>query len=81
VKRNSYLSSEKFSMGDFTWFFGLYPDGDTPDSRGFLSIYLFVDLNNLPKNKHISVDFEILIVNPTNSNNTFRKGKIVFGQC
>ena len=73
VKRKQYLSSDKFTIGDFTWFFGLYPDGDNEDSKGYVSIYLFADLTTLPKGKFISLDFEIIIVHPTNPRNSLKK--------
>jgi len=63
LRKKSYIQSEKFDMAGFTWFIGVYADGDNPDSKGFISIYLFLDIGHIPKGKSITLEYYIKFVN------------------
>jgi len=63
VKKKSYLQSDKFNFADFTWFIGFYTDGDNDDSRGYISVYLFLDVTNIPKGKNVTIEFMIKFIN------------------
>mmetsp|Transcript_25322 Transcript_25322/g.28168 ORF Transcript_25322/g.28168 Transcript_25322/m.28168 type:complete len:428 (+) Transcript_25322:94-1377(+) len=63
-RKKPYLQSRKFSYSGFTWFIGMYTDGDSNDSEGFLSVYLFMDLESqLPVGKHVALDYYITFRN------------------
>jgi hypothetical protein len=63
LRKKSYIQSDKFDMAGFTWFIGVYADGDNPESKGFISIYLFLDVVHMPKGKSITLDYYIKFVN------------------
>jgi len=63
LRKKGYIQSDKFEMAGFTWFMGVYPDGDNPDSKSFISIYLFLDVASVPKGKSITLDYYIKFVN------------------
>jgi hypothetical protein len=43
VRKKSFLQSRKFHLAKYAWYFGLYPNGDNDESKGWVSIYLFID--------------------------------------
>jgi len=63
VRKKSYIQSEKFSIAGFSWFIGFYTDGDNSESRGFISIYLFLDVSHIPKGKSITLEYFLRFVN------------------
>jgi len=67
-----YVPSKKFDLGGCKWFFGLYPDGDIEESRGHLSIYLFLE-KPPQKGKTLGVEFRITLVNHKNPKELIRK--------
>jgi len=73
TRKKSYLQSDKFTFGEFTWFIGLYTDGDNEESRGFVSVYLFLDVNNLPKGKNVTIEFILKFVNHKDPNESVKK--------
>jgi len=73
ARKKSYIQSEKFDMGGFTWFIGVYADGDNPESKGFISIYLFLDVAHMPKGKSITLDYYIKFVNHKDPADSIKK--------
>jgi len=73
AKRKSYIQSDKFNFAEFTWFVGFYTDGDNEESRGYISVYLFVDVASIPKGKHVTIEFMLKFVNHKNPNESVRK--------
>lgn len=73
TRKKTYIQSDKFTFADFTWFIGFYTDGDNEDSRGFISIYLFLDVSSLPKGKNVTVEFMLTFINHKDANETIRK--------
>jgi hypothetical protein len=43
ARKKSFLQSKRFYLADYAWYFGLYPNGDNEESKGWISIYLFID--------------------------------------
>lgn len=73
LRKKCYLQSEKFQIAGFTWFIGFYTDGDNPDSKGFISIYLFLDVAHVPKGKSISIEYVLRFVNHKDNNDSIKK--------
>eukprot|EP01116_Phalansterium_solitarium_P003360 TRINITY_DN14178_c0_g1_i1.p1 TRINITY_DN14178_c0_g1~~TRINITY_DN14178_c0_g1_i1.p1 ORF type:complete len:464 (-),score=143.66 TRINITY_DN14178_c0_g1_i1:534-1814(-) len=73
TRKKSYLQSGKFTFADFNWFIGFYTDGDNEDSRGFISVYLFLDTANIPKGKTVSVEFMLKFINHKNPADSVKK--------
>eukprot|EP01112_Ceratiomyxa_fruticulosa_P022670 TRINITY_DN838_c0_g1_i4.p1 TRINITY_DN838_c0_g1~~TRINITY_DN838_c0_g1_i4.p1 ORF type:complete len:552 (+),score=88.26 TRINITY_DN838_c0_g1_i4:182-1837(+) len=73
LRKKSYLQSDKFSIAGFTWFIGFYTDGDNPDSRGFISIYLFLDVAHLPKGKSITLEYYLRFINHRDPHESVKK--------
>jgi len=73
VKRKSYLQSDKFSFADFNWFIGFYTDGDNEESKGFVSVYLFLDVSSTPKNKNVTIEFYLKFINHKDPNDSVKK--------
>jgi len=63
LRKKSYVQSDKFTVAGFTWFIGFYTDGDNSESKGFISIYLFLDVGHLPKGKSITLEYYLKFVN------------------
>jgi len=63
VKKKAYLQSERFALAGFTCFIGLYPDADKEDSRGYISLYLYLDGSSVPKGKSINIEFALKFIN------------------
>jgi hypothetical protein len=55
-------------------FIGFYTDGDNDESRGFVSVYLFLDVNNLPKGKNVTIEFALKFLNHKDPNEAVKKG-------
>uniref|UniRef100_A0A6B2L4X5 RING-type domain-containing protein n=1 Tax=Arcella intermedia TaxID=1963864 RepID=A0A6B2L4X5_9EUKA len=72
TSQQHYVSSKRFEMASCKWFFGLYPDGDVEESKGHLSIFLFVE-KQPPKGKLVSVRFSITLVNFKDQNKIIKK--------
>eukprot|EP01132_Coremiostelium_polycephalum_P010786 gene10786-13207_t len=73
LRKKGYVQSEKFSIGGFTYFIGFYIDGDTNDSKGFVSIYLFLDTLQLPKGKSVNIEYYLKFCNQRDVNNSVKK--------
>lgn len=58
-------------------FIGLYTDGDNDESRGYVSVYLFMDVNNLPKGKNVTVEFVLKFVNYKDPMESVKKGTVL----
>jgi hypothetical protein len=43
ARRKTFLQSHRFHLAKYAWYFGMYPNGDTDESKGWLSVYLFLD--------------------------------------
>ncbi|EFA80504.1 RGS-containing protein kinase [Heterostelium album PN500] len=63
LKKKGYIQSEKFTIGGFQWFIGFYTDGDSNDSKGYISIYLFLDTNQIPKGKSLTLEYYLKFFN------------------
>jgi hypothetical protein len=44
-------------------FLGLFPDGDSEESRGYFSLYLFTDSSSAPRNKTVTLEYSLKILN------------------
>eukprot|EP01133_Synstelium_polycarpum_P016370 gene16370-19479_t len=55
--------SDKFTISGFSWFIGFYTDGDSIDSKGYISIYLFLDTNQVPKGKNLTIEYYLKFFN------------------
>lgn len=73
VRKKSYLQSDKFSFADFNWFIGFYTDGDNDESRGYFSIYLFLDVNHMPKGKAVTIEYFLTFINHKDPDETVKK--------
>lgn len=73
MKKRSYIQSDKFNFAEYNWFIGFYSDGDNEESRGYLSVYLFLDVGNMPKGKNVTIEFQLRIVNHKDPNDSVRK--------
>jgi len=73
VKSKNYIQSDKFRVSDFNWFLGFYPNGDNEDSKGFLSIYLFLDPSGIPKGKNVNIEFMLGFLNHKDACETVKK--------
>ncbi|KAL6044324.1 RGS-containing protein kinase RCK1 [Balamuthia mandrillaris] len=73
VRKKSYLQSDKFSFADFNWFIGFYTDGDNEESRGYFSIYLFLDVNHVPKGKSVTIEYFLTFLNHRDPNDNVKK--------
>jgi hypothetical protein len=73
LRKKSYLQSDKFTIAGFTWFIGFYTDGDNAESRGFISIYLFLDVGHMPKGKSITLEYNLKFINHADPNETIKK--------
>jgi len=62
-KKKHYVQSEKFTIETFTWFLGIFCDGDNEDSKGFISLYLFLDMNNILNGKSVNLEYSLKLVN------------------
>eukprot|EP01094_Clydonella_sp_ATCC50884_P004740 TRINITY_DN1375_c0_g4_i1.p1 TRINITY_DN1375_c0_g4~~TRINITY_DN1375_c0_g4_i1.p1 ORF type:complete len:114 (-),score=33.80 TRINITY_DN1375_c0_g4_i1:64-405(-) len=60
-------------MSGFQWFMGLYTNGDDADSRGYLSIYLFLDVDALPKRRSVHLNYRLSIPNLRNPSQSLSK--------
>ncbi|KAN0026419.1 hypothetical protein ACTFIV_007403 [Dictyostelium citrinum] len=58
-KRNGYHQSEKFIIEGFPFFIGIFTDGDNNESKGYISIYLFLDTSDIPKGRCINTEFSL----------------------
>jgi len=56
-------------------FIGFYTDGDNEESRGYFSIYLFLDVNHMPKGKTVTIEYFLTFVNHKDSDETVKKGR------
>lgn len=72
-RKKSYLQSNKFTFADFNWFIGFYTDGDNEESRGFFSIYLFLDVSDVPKAKSVKIEYFLTFVNHASPGESVRK--------
>eukprot|EP01087_Luapelamoeba_hula_P021686 TRINITY_DN7628_c0_g1_i1.p1 TRINITY_DN7628_c0_g1~~TRINITY_DN7628_c0_g1_i1.p1 ORF type:complete len:423 (-),score=59.84 TRINITY_DN7628_c0_g1_i1:54-1322(-) len=73
LRKKSYLQSDKFSFADFNWFIGFYTDGDNEESRGYFSIYLFLDVNHMPKGKAVTIEYFLTFINHRDPAETVKK--------
>ncbi|GAM23650.1 hypothetical protein SAMD00019534_068250 [Acytostelium subglobosum LB1] len=73
LKKKGYIQSEKFSIGGFQWFIGFYTDGDSIDSKGYISIYLFLDTNQVPKGKSLTLEYYLKFFNQRDPSQSVKK--------
>jgi len=73
VRKKNYIQSEKFEFAGFTWFIGFYTDGDNEESRGYISVYLFLDVGCAPRGKNVTIEFALKFCNYKDSNESIRK--------
>lgn len=74
VKKKSYIQSKKFSLASYNWFIGFYTNGDCPESKSYISIYLFLDMGpQLPKGKSVTLEYCITFVNHKNPKKSITK--------
>lgn len=66
-KRNGYHQSEKFIIEGFPFFIGIFTDGDNNESKGYISIYLFLDTSDIPKGRSINTEFSLKFNNQRDS--------------
>lgn len=55
-------------------FIGFYTDGDNEESRGYFSIYLFLDVNHVPKGKAVTIEYYLTFINHKDPDETVKKG-------
>jgi len=60
-----YTQSKKQEIGGLTWFLGLYGNGDIPDAKGYISLYLFLD-TPMEKGSTVQTKLRFSIVNRIN---------------
>lgn len=68
------LGLEKLDIKAYLRFIGFYTDGDNEESRGYISVYLFLDVQSQPKNKNVTIEFQIKFVNHKDPNECVKKG-------
>jgi len=73
LKKKMYLQSPKFEFSETKWFIGLFTNGDTQDSNGFVSMYLFYDPPPR-RNRTITLEFTLTVVNRRDPNDSIKKG-------
>jgi MATH domain/TRAF-type zinc finger/Zinc finger, C3HC4 type (RING finger) len=73
VKSKGYLQSERFTFANMQWFIGFYTNGDSPDSAGSISEYLFLDTSSCPSNKRVTIEFALRFVNHKDASQTVKK--------
>jgi hypothetical protein len=57
-------------------FIGFYTDGDNDESRGYFSIYLFLDVNHMPKGKAVTIEYFLTFINHKDPDETVKKGTL-----
>lgn len=60
-------------------FIGFYTDGDNDESRGYFSIYLFLDVNHMPKGKAVTIEYFLTFINHKDPDETVKKGTLAAG--
>ncbi|EGG16392.1 RGS-containing protein kinase RCK1 [Cavenderia fasciculata] len=73
AKKKGYIQSEKFVLGGFQWFLGFYTDGDSADSKGYISIYLFLDTHQIPKGKSLALEYYLKFFNHRDPSQSVKK--------
>jgi hypothetical protein len=58
-----YHPSSTFCRCTSFRFIGFYTDGDNEESRGYLSVYLFLDVSSVPKGKSVMIEFTLRFIN------------------
>jgi len=66
------VSSKIFHLGGCEWNIGVYTNGDDEDSRGFLSIYLFLEKGPI-KGTSIHVNGRITLINHKHPKHSIKK--------
>jgi len=64
-RKTPYLQSRTFSFFDMNWFLGLFTNGDNEKSKGFLSLFLFLEPGPV-LNKSVSVEYTLTLENEEN---------------
>ncbi|EGC36517.1 hypothetical protein DICPUDRAFT_150981 [Dictyostelium purpureum] len=72
-KKAGYVQSEKFIIKGFSFFIGFFVDGDSNDSKGYISIYLFLDTTDIQKGKSLSLDFSLKFTNQKDQNQSLQR--------
>ena len=70
----SYAAFASFKRTSVTRQPAAHSSPDSNDSRGYLSIYLFLDIDNLPKRRSIHLCYRLLITNQRDSAQSVCKG-------
>ncbi|PRP81691.1 hypothetical protein PROFUN_01198 [Planoprotostelium fungivorum] len=66
LKKKSYLQSGEFELAGLKWYMGIYPNGDLPDARGHISLFLFLSSNC--RGQKVGLRFSLRIMNHRNPN-------------
>jgi hypothetical protein len=72
LAQKGYTQSKVFPLAGHQWYLGVYSDGDSDDSRGFLSVYLFLEDVLQMKGKKISLEFALRVINHKEPNKSKR---------
>jgi len=70
---DKYTQSESFIINGFTFFLALFWDGDTSESSGFVSTYLFLETSKAPKGKALFLHYYIEFQNQRDRNQSIQK--------
>eukprot|EP01127_Copromyxa_protea_P011668 TRINITY_DN2956_c0_g1_i1.p1 TRINITY_DN2956_c0_g1~~TRINITY_DN2956_c0_g1_i1.p1 ORF type:complete len:411 (+),score=39.48 TRINITY_DN2956_c0_g1_i1:60-1235(+) len=76
AKKSGYSQSKKFELDGLTWYLGIYPNGDTPDSKGWISLYLFYD--GITGDNTIKTRWKMSLVNTNPANTITREHTVTF---
>jgi len=60
-REEDFVKSKPFTINGFTFFFGIWPQGES--QKGFISLYLYLDQSSKPKGYSITIDFSVAIIN------------------
>eukprot|EP00008_Paramoeba_atlantica_P010069 CAMPEP_0201485312 /NCGR_PEP_ID=MMETSP0151_2-20130828/9426_1 /ASSEMBLY_ACC=CAM_ASM_000257 /TAXON_ID=200890 /ORGANISM="Paramoeba atlantica, Strain 621/1 / CCAP 1560/9" /LENGTH=329 /DNA_ID=CAMNT_0047869391 /DNA_START=168 /DNA_END=1157 /DNA_ORIENTATION=+ len=71
-RKKPYLPSKTFSFCGMSWFLGMYTDGDSDASRGFFSLYLFLEPTST-QIKAIGVEFSLSFERAKENGSSIRK--------
>ncbi|KAF2075122.1 hypothetical protein CYY_003557 [Polysphondylium violaceum] len=72
-RSDKYTQSESFIINGFTFFLALFWDGDTSESTGFVSTYLFLETSKAPKGKALFLHYFIEFQNQRDRNQSIQK--------
>eukprot|EP01097_Dermamoeba_algensis_P004985 TRINITY_DN3177_c0_g1_i4.p1 TRINITY_DN3177_c0_g1~~TRINITY_DN3177_c0_g1_i4.p1 ORF type:complete len:424 (-),score=38.54 TRINITY_DN3177_c0_g1_i4:93-1364(-) len=74
LKNRNYLQSQKFLLGDSSWFIGLYTNGANKEATGYMSVFLFLDVEKpFPKDQHVVLKYSFLFKNFKDNSKSIKK--------